>query len=264
MGRDPSQYPTPFFMNASPWSSPVSYLLPRPHWEAVDYGTMLTSPLGPSGGFNGPVAPGMTPASATAAPATVLGPGTQSAPIPSAQPVQPSGTLVADGTVGDHAGPFAVGPLPRVFGGMNVEPSRPIPTHGRPILATTLPHPTSSPAPTREADLGPGAAPAIPSPHGADLIAEALPMVGDSLEKGLEEFVRQLESVDVAGLVARGPAPIAVASAAVLGAAASAIVVREIVRRRSARGRGLRVVDSLGREFALSFPELPRSWSENR
>ena len=103
---------------------------------------------------------------------------------------------------------------------------------------------------------------AAPLPRGADLIAEALPLAGDSLERSLEEFVRQLRAVNVAGIVTEGPTPIVVAAVAIAGAAASAVVVREVVRRRGGRGKGLRMVDSLGRELALSFPELPRSWSQ--
>ena len=83
-------------------------------------------------------------------------------------------------------------------------------------------------------------------------------------KESLDEFVRQLEAVNVAGLVSRGPAPLVIVSVAVLSTAASALVVREAVRRRSGRGRGVRMVDHLGRELALSFPELPRSWSERR
>jgi hypothetical protein len=127
-----------------------------------------------------------------------------------------------------------------------------------------LPHAIllSSPSPALQVESGEEEP--VPSPRGADLIAEALPFVGDSLERSLDAFVRQLREVDVAGLGAGGPMPIMIASVAVLGAATSVVVMREIVRRRSARGRGLRVVDSLGRDFALSFPELPRSWSERR
>jgi hypothetical protein len=59
-------------------------------------------------------------------------------------------------------------------------------------------------------------------------------------------------------------APMVVAALAMVTTAATAMVAREVVRRRSARGRGLRLLDPLGRELALSFPELPRSWSEKR
>jgi hypothetical protein len=96
------------------------------------------------------------------------------------------------------------------------------------------------------------------------LIAEALPFVGHSLEESLNDLVRQLEAVDMTGLVRGGPTPMVVASVTVLTAATSALVVREVLRRRSARGRGVRMMDHLGRELALSFPELPRSWSERR
>jgi hypothetical protein len=249
-------------MNAPSSSPPVAYVLPRPHSD-VEYVTIPAGPLGPAGGFNGPAAAPVTPVAAAPGPATPPGPNVTSGPIPTARPVPAPATLAADGSAGDHASPLSAGPMQWVYGSPNVEPSRLSPAHARSLLATTVPHPDAS-APAQGSDARPDDAAALPSPHGADLIAEVLPVVGDSLEKGLDEFVRQLESVDVAGLVTHGPAPIVVASAAVLSAAASAIVVREIVRRRQSRRRGLRIVDSLGREFALSFPELPRSWSEKR
>jgi hypothetical protein len=98
----------------------------------------------------------------------------------------------------------------------------------------------------------------ILGPRGADLIAEALPLAGDSLQRSLEEFMRQLESVDVT----RGPTPALVATLAVAGAVASAVVAQEVIRRRSTSRNGIRLVDSRGRELALCFPELPRSWSK--
>lgn len=97
--------------------------------------------------------------------------------------------------------------------------------------------------------------------RGADLIADALPIAGESLERSLEDFVRQLETVDVGAIVTHSPTPAAFASITVAGVAASSVVARELARRRSRRGLDLRVLDPLGRELALSFPELPRSWS---
>jgi hypothetical protein len=135
---------------------------------------------------------------------------------------------------------------------------------GRNILARTLPHPLQVVSP---GNADPAVASALnppPSPRGAELIAAALPFAGDSLERSLDDFVRQLETVDVAALVTDGRTPIAIASLALASAAASAVVIREVGRRRSMRGRGPRLVDPVGRELALSFPELPRSWSERR
>jgi hypothetical protein len=140
---------------------------------------------------------------------------------------------------------------------------------GTMVLTHTV-MPTRSAGASRVDDGGApdAAAPVVeessPTPRGADLIAEALPLAGDALERGLDEFVRQLEAVDVAGIVTQGPTPLVVATLSAAGAAASAMVVREIARRRGLRrtdGR-FRIVDPLGRELGLSFPELPRSWSE--
>jgi hypothetical protein len=143
-----------------------------------------------------------------------------------------------------------------------VETGRPGLSLGRSVLATTLSHSVLLPTAGQDG-YGHDQDAADLLPRGADLIAEALPFAGESLEKGLDDFVRQLESVDVAGLVSRGPVPMVIVSVAMLSTAASALVVREAIRRRSGRGR-VRMVDHLGRELALSFPELPRSWSERR
>lgn len=96
--------------------------------------------------------------------------------------------------------------------------------------------------------------------HGADLIADAIPIAGESLES-LDEFVRQLEAVDVVGMVSRGPTPAAYVTVAITGLAASVIAARELARRRSRYAGRFRVLDPIGRELALSFPDLPRSWS---
>jgi hypothetical protein len=54
------------------------------------------------------------------------------------------------------------------------------------------------------------------------------------------------------------------ASLVAAGAAAVAVAALEVARERSTRGRAPRLLDPLGRELALSFPELPTSWSEKR
>ena len=109
--------------------------------------------------------------------------------------------------------------------------------------------------------VDPGSDELLREAHGADLIADALPIAGESLEHSLDEFVRQLETVDVAGIVTRGPTPASYATFAVTGLAALAIATREVTRRRFRSARQFRVLDPVGRELALSFPELPRGWS---
>ncbi len=109
--------------------------------------------------------------------------------------------------------------------------------------------------------VDPGSDELLREAHGADLIADALPIAGESLEHSLDEFVRQLETVDVAGIVTRGPTPASYATFAVTGLAALAIATREVTRRRFRSARHFRVLDPVGRELALSFPELPRGWS---
>jgi hypothetical protein len=219
--------------------------------------------LNPTTGINGSGTPSMTAAANPGSP-SVVGASPQAVPAASVLPGQTPVLVASDGSGGEHASTFVTGLTQRVAGSGFADSVRLSRAMGRSNLPNTLPQPilSSSPSPALQADSADEEQ--IPSPRGADLIAEALPFVGDSLERSLDEFVRQLRAVDVAGLGAGGPMPIVIATVAVLGAATSAVVMREIVRRLSARGRGLRVVDSLGREFALSFPELPRSWSERR
>ena len=120
--------------------------------------------------------------------------------------------------------------------------------------------------PALEADDGVADGPieTLPSPRGADLIFEALPMARGSLEAALDRFVHQLDELDAGLLDARGPAPIVVFSLSLAAAAASAEMARRYVRRKSNLKRGILAVDPSGRQLTLGFPELPGSWSERR
>jgi hypothetical protein len=262
-GRYQVQPSSPFNTN-SPSPSPLLFMLPRTRTDVVEVGALLAAPLNGMTGINGPGAPLITIVSVSSGSGAVIGAGVQTASAATALPGQPTVAMASDGSSGEHVSSFTVGPTQRVAGMGSVETARLTRTPGRSNLANTLAQPVPWSSSTPVPDDGAGQEEKILTPRGAELIAEALPFVGDSLERSLDDFVRQLKEVDVAGLGAGGPMPIVVVSVAVLSAASSAVVVREIVRRRSARGRGLRVVDSLGREFALSFPELPRSWSEKR
>ncbi|MHB1556880.1 MAG: hypothetical protein ACYC61_05290 [Isosphaeraceae bacterium] len=184
-------------------------------------------------------------------------------PGPPAQPATPTAADPGHATHLAAAPPSAIAALSRPDGRVSLDLSRQGGAPGRSMLATTQTH--SVMLPVVEAVATPGGPEEAPvSPLGADLIAEAFPFAGDSLERSLDAFVRQLEEVEVVGLGVRGPAPILVSSLSVLGTAASALVVFEMLQRRGGRGKRIRVVDSLGRELALSFPELPRSWSQRR
>lgn len=181
-------------------------------------------------------------------------------------PAQPAGSAAADlGHTAHLSGSPALSAAGRSHsdGRASLEPSHQGGAPGHTELTTIQAHTGMLPAAgTVPTAATPDEAP--PSPLGADLIVEAFPFSGHTLERSLDAFVRQLEEVDVAGLVARSPAPIFVTSLSVLGTGAAAIVASEMLQRRSRRGRRLRVVDSTGRELALSFPELPRSWSQRR
>jgi hypothetical protein len=121
-----------------------------------------------------------------------------------------------------------------------------------------------SPALDSDARAPDGPIESIPLPHGADLIVEGLPMVRESLDVALDQFVRQLDELDAALLDVRGPAPIIGFALSLLAAAASAEVARRYLRRKTSLKRGILAIDPSGRQVTLGFPELPGSWSERR
>ncbi len=217
---------------------------------------------GPTGSQASPNGPGVQALSSQAtslvASTIVASPAMQSVAGATTVPIQTATTTDSDSPRADHPA-SAVGSATRSDARGAVQSGRLDNPLGRSILATTSSH--SEPSPTADQDAAMTLRDAASLlPRGADLIAEALPFARGSLEDSLNEFVRQLEAADVSG----GPSPVVVASLTILTTAASVLVVREVVRRRSVRVRGVRVIDHLGRELALSFPELPRSWSERR
>jgi hypothetical protein len=100
------------------------------------------------------------------------------------------------------------------------------------------------------------------APRGADLIAEALPFDRASLEAALDQFVHQLDELDLRRLAARGPAPLVVFVLTALSSAASMEIARRFWRRRLLVAKGIGVGHPVVREIPLGFPELPGSWSE--
>jgi hypothetical protein len=238
---------------------PASMNIP-PLSPAFEFGATVTAPLTAAVGVSVPGVQTLAPLGGNLGAALVAATqAPQAAPTGATAAAQPHSIVVdnlapaADRIAAPSLGSFTRGVA---------DPSRGAQASLHAVLATTSSHPDLASSSSGSDAGAPGRDGAAPLPRGADLIAEALPLAGDSLERSLEDFVRQLRAVDVAGIVTEGPTPIVVAAVAIAGAAASAVVVREVVRRRAGRGKGLRTVDSLGRELALSFPELPRSWSE--
>ncbi len=259
---------------SSPGGSLTAFLaaiLAADHARSENFDGMVASG-GSLAGLSGPNVIGL-PGPGPAGPLALAAPGASAAgaggsastgmPGPPAQPATPAAPDPGHAAhlVGAPAIPVASPSHPD--GRASLDLSRQGGSPGRSTIATTLTHSVMLPAVEIVEEPGGSGEPPL-SPIGADLIAEAFPFAGDSLVPSLDAFVRQLEEVDVTGLVARGPARIFVTSLTVLGAAASALVAREMLQRRGAPGRRIRVVDSLGRELALSFPELPRSWSQRR
>jgi hypothetical protein len=269
-GFDPGDFPVqsrtpapaaPFASMNGPPLAPVQFFNGmRDRMEASDTGPSLVAALNAASGPSAPGAQPLAPLTSNLGAALVsTGQVQQAPPAGGALSTQPHPIASdADGSVGDRTVSMAMSSPSRGV----VDPARGTQVLGRGVLATTLSHPERASSSSEPEMATLGADEAAPLPKGADLIAEALPFAGDSLERSLEEFVQQLRSVDVAGIVTQGPTPIVVGSLAIAGAAASAMVVQEVVRRRAGRGRGIRMTDSLGRELALSFPELPRSWSD--
>ncbi len=109
-----------------------------------------------------------------------------------------------------------------------------------------------------------GSIESIAEPRGADLIAKAIPFARESLEQALEQFVDQLDDLDLGLLGTRGPAPIVMFSVAAITTAASAELARRYVQRKNTLGRAILAVETSGRQLTLGFPELPGSWSERR
>lgn len=236
-------YPTP------PMLSP--YMSTRDRSDMPEFGA---APSSQSNAASAPGGPAMAGAAAAMSVAAASG-SPQGTPAPqSGMTIPPSPHLLSGDPAGgasDH-GPAGAGAAARAETRAAADPSRRARGETRPVADATeqLAWNTAEPASAGEA----------PRPQGADLIAEALPFAGDSLERSLEDFVRQLRDVDVT----RGPAPAMMASIAVATVAVSSVLAHEVVRRRSGRRGGLRLVDSRGRELALCFPDLPRSWSRRR
>lgn len=257
--QDPSS--PPFSMISGAWIQSLMWSAIRENrLDLSSTGSMPIAPLETPVWAPPPSVQALTPLAANpGAPAVVTSQALPASPVIQAQ--VHSMFSDPDGMLGEHPGSLAMGLPARAEGRGAMDSGRAREDYGRAVVVATMLSqsslsPSSDEAGRTDASLEEIAA----SPRGADLISEALPIAGESLERSLEEFVRQLETVDVSAIVTSGPTPLVFASMAVVGAAAAAVVVRGVVRRRSRRG-GLRIVDSLGRELALSFPELPRSWS---
>ena len=100
-------------------------------------------------------------------------------------------------------------------------------------------------------------------PQAAGLIANAVPFDPAALEKAVDQFVDQVESLGMGQLVEQGPTRVIPLSFALL----STVTALEVARRRLKSGTGERKATErqspLGSEELLGFPELPGSWSTN-
>jgi len=132
--------------------------------------------------------------------------------------------------------------------------------------AAKPPHVASEAAPGESGDpgravLADGEPEELLPPHAAGLIASVLPYDQRSLEKAVDQFLDQLQELNVGSLIEPDPVRAIVVSTAVIGAAVAVETARRRLSPRRRRNQPTRVWDANESEELLGFPELPGSWS---
>ncbi len=212
-----------------------------------------SNPMGPPYG----VAPivGNTTGPASGGPSAPLATGSGSLPA------QPGSVLDAGGTAerswsASAARDWSVG-IGTVPPGVTLA----VPIHNTAAPTSTTRHWSLRPAAVGDSPVAKGYEQGL-ALQGADLITAAVPFDQASLEAALDQFVRQLDDLDIRRLAAGGPAPIAVGVLTAAGTAASLELARRFWRRRRLVAQGIAAGYPVLREIPLGFPELPGSWSE--
>jgi len=100
-------------------------------------------------------------------------------------------------------------------------------------------------------------------PQAAGLIANAVPFDQAALEKAVDQFFDQLESLGMGQLVEQGPTRIIPLSLALLSTVTAVEVARRRLKSRTGERKATERQNPLGSEELLGFPELPGSWSTN-
>jgi hypothetical protein len=111
--------------------------------------------------------------------------------------------------------------------------------------------------------MGTGGEPeGISRPSGADLIADLLPFDRGSLVRAVDEFLRQLDDLNLGPIGMHGPMPFILLSVTLASTATAMEVVRRLVQRAAVGSQTVPVRDPRERADYLAYPELPGSWSE--
>jgi len=100
-------------------------------------------------------------------------------------------------------------------------------------------------------------------PQAAGLIANAVPFDPAALEKAVDQFFDQLESLGMGQLVEQGPIRVIPLSLALLSTVTAVEVARRRLKSRTGERKTTERQNPLGSEELLGFPELPGSWSTN-
>ena len=100
-------------------------------------------------------------------------------------------------------------------------------------------------------------------PQAAGLIANAVPFDQAALEKAVDQFFDQLESLGMGQLVEQGPTRVIPLSLALLSTVTAVEVARRRLKSRTGERKATERQNPLGSEELLGFPELPGSWSTN-
>jgi len=100
-------------------------------------------------------------------------------------------------------------------------------------------------------------------PQAAGLIANAVPFDQAALQKAVDQFFDQLESLGMGQLVEQGPTRVIPLSLALLSTVTALEVARRRLKSRTGERKATERQSPLGSEELLGFPELPGSWSTN-
>ncbi len=239
--------------------APPTVILERGRPDLSEQGPSQSTTVGVLGGSN-PGSPQVTASNGTnTASATVGGP----LALAGNAPVQSNALLDASIVNDDHL-TTTTGFVDGLIGAGDAQSGRDIRPSAHRAIPSVVYRAAHRPISDSANGTSEGPREPIPSPLGADLIVEALPMVRESLETALDQFVRQLDHLDVSLLNTPAPTPIVVFCLTLLSTAASAEMARRYVRRKTSLKRGILAVDPSGRQLTLGFPELPGSWSERR
>ncbi|MGB0070480.1 MAG: hypothetical protein WBQ11_20845 [Isosphaeraceae bacterium] len=100
-------------------------------------------------------------------------------------------------------------------------------------------------------------------PQAAGLIANAVPFDQAALQKAVDQFFDQLESLGMGQLVEQGPTRVIPLSLALLSTVTALEAARRRLKSRTGERKATERQNPLGSEELLGFPELPGSWSTN-